>query len=234
MLASEQGDFASARELFEESLALARRLESPDWVARAFSNLGSLAMYDDKLDEAVRLFEEPIAHWREVGNVRSLSLVTQNLGIALSGGGEHERAIALLGESVVLARRAEDPAHLSSALRSLARAQLLGAAAADAPALELLRESLALSRELGDRPGLAEGLETLAGVVEPRLGAELIGAAEGAREAAGAARQPDEERWVAEVKARLREALGEEAFAAAADSGRGLELIEAVARAVAV
>ena len=134
----------------------------------------------------------------------------------------------------MLARRAGDPAHLSSALRSLARAQLLGGAAADAPVLELLRESLALSRELGDRPGLAEGLETLAGVVEPRLGAELIGAAEAAREAAGAARQPDEERWVAEVKARLREALGEEAFATAADSGRGLELTEAVARAVAV
>ena len=234
VLASEQGDFASARELFEESLELARRLDAPGLVACAFSNLGSLAIYDDNLAEAVRLYEEPIAYWREVGNVRSLSLVTQNLGLALSGSGQHERALELLGESVVLARRAEDPAHLSSALRSLARAQLLGAAAADPPALELLRESLALSRELGDRPGLAEGLETLAGVVEPRLGAELIGAAEGARETAGAARQPDEERWVAEVKARLREALGEGAFATAAESGRDLELPEAVARAVGV
>ena len=66
------------------------------------------------------------------------------------------------------------------------------------------------SHELGHRPGMAECLETLATVLDPRIGAELIGAAEGAREAAGAARQPEEEAWVVEAKAGLRRALGDE------------------------
>jgi hypothetical protein len=71
---------------------------------------------------------------------------------------------------------------------------LLGSSQEPAQALALLREGLALSVELDDRPGIAESLKTLARVVEPRTGAELIGAAEAARAAAGATRQPDEER----------------------------------------
>ena len=63
-------------------------------------------------------------------------------------------------------------------------------------------------------------------------GAELIGSAEAAREAVGAARQPDEEAWVAKVKATLRDALGDEAFAQAVRAGGVLSLTDAVARAV--
>ena len=101
-----------------------------------------------------------------------------------------------------------------------------------ARALALLREGLALSIELDERPGILETLETLAAVVEPRTGAELIGSAEAAREAVGAARQPDEEAWVAEVKASLRGALGDDAFAQAVRAGGVLSLTDAVARAV--
>ena len=169
--------------------------------------------------------------WREVGNERGLSLITQNLGLAQSGAGRHERAAALLEESVVLARRAGDPAHLASTLRSLGRALLIGDRDR-AEVLPLVQEAFALSRELADRPGLAECLETLATVVDPQLGAQLIGAAEGAREAGGAARQPDEERWVSAVKERLRETLGPDGFAQAAREGARLDLREAVGRAV--
>ena len=76
--------------------------------------------------EAIRLYEESIALWREIGHDRGLSVITQNLGLAQSGAGRHERAAALLEESVVLARRAGDPAHLASTLRSLGRALLIG------------------------------------------------------------------------------------------------------------
>jgi predicted ATPase/DNA-binding SARP family transcriptional activator len=237
VLASEQGDFAAARELFDESLALARAVDAPAWVARAFSNLGALAMYDDDFVEALRLYEQPLRYYREAGDVRSLSLATQNLGLAHSGAGEHERAIELLAESVVLARDAGDPAHLSSTMRSLARAQLLGASESS-PALELLKESLVLSGDLGDRPGILECLETLAAVAgrdgHPHEGALLIGAAASARVAAGATRQPDEDAWVREVEIELREVLGAGAFVAAVRDGERLELREAVARALAI
>jgi predicted ATPase len=237
VLASEQGDFAAARELFDESLALARTADAPAWVARAFRNLGNLAIYDDDLAETLRLYAQPLTYYHEVGDTRSLSLVTQNLGLAHSGAGEHERAIELLTESVVLAREAGDPAHLSSTMRSLARAELLGASG-PSPALELLKESLALSGEIADRPGTLECLETLAAVAgrggDPHAGALLIGAAAAARTAAGATRQPDEDTWVRKVEAELRDALGDAAFAAAVREGERLELREAADRALAI
>jgi predicted ATPase/DNA-binding SARP family transcriptional activator len=231
VLAGEQGDFAAARELFEESIELAERHDVPASLAGTSMNLGSLALYEGDFAEAVRRYEQGAAYWRAEGDVRWLSVATQNLGLAHGGAGEHERAIELLGESVELAREAGDPAHLASTLRSLSRALLL-ASRAPAEALEPLREGLALSAELDERPGIAESLETLAAVVEPETGAELIGAAEAAREAAGAARQPDEEAWVVEVKARLRDALGEAEYERAVRAGAVVELTTAIERGV--
>jgi predicted ATPase/DNA-binding SARP family transcriptional activator len=236
VLAGEQGDFGASRSLFEECLELANELGSPEPIARAACNLANLALYEGDFVEAQRLYEHSTAYWREIGDIRELSLTTQNLGLAYSGAGEHERAVELLGESVVLARDAGDPAHLSSTLRSLARVLLLGPS--EHSAIELLQESLALSGDLGDRPGILECLETLAAVVgrrgDPRAGALLIGAAAAARVSAGAARQPDEDAWVLEIEAELRDALGADAFAAAVGEGERLDLRDAVARAVAI
>ena len=228
VLAGEQGDFAAARAQFEAMLALAREHGTPARVARAYSNLGNLALYEGETDEAIRLYEESTALWRGTDDDRGLSVITQNLGIAHSGAGNHERAVELLEESVVLARRAGDPAHVSSALRSLGRASLAGGA----DGLAIVKEALELSWEVRDRPGIVECLETVATVVEPESGAELIGAAEAIREAAGAARQPDEEAWVAEAMTTLRAALGEAALAAAVQRGRNLTLTAAVTRAI--
>ncbi len=230
VLAAEQGDFAAAHGNFEETLALAREVGRPDRLASAYSNLGNLSLYDRDFATAIELYEQAAAIWRELGDDRGLSLMTQNLGITHSGAGDHERAVELLEESVVLARRAGDPQHLSSTLRSLVRVLPPGARD-DAAVRPIIEEALALSRDLGDRPGVTECLETLASLVEPRTGAELIGAAEAAREAAGARRPSDEAAWVLDAKAALREALGDDGYATAVAAGRELTLAAAVARA---
>jgi hypothetical protein len=80
---------------------------------------------------------------------------------------------------------------------------------------------------------MAECLETLAAGLDPRTGAELISAAEAARAAAGAARQPDEEAWVVAAKAALHDALGGAAYAEAVTVGRELSLEGAVELATA-
>jgi hypothetical protein len=100
--------------------------------------------------------------------------------------------------------------------------------------MELIRESLTRSLELGDRPGMIESLETVAGQADPHTGAVLIGAAEAARAAAGAIRQPDETAWVEATTASLRASLGEQAFEAAHADGAALPLESAVERALAV
>jgi tetratricopeptide (TPR) repeat protein len=190
-------------------------------------------MYAGDHEQAVRRYEQSALISRKQGDSFGLSLVTQNLAIAYDGVGRRERAIALLEESVALARRAGDPAHEASALRTLARVLLAGGQ--DRPrAMELIRESLTRSVDLGDRPGMIECLETVAGEADARTGAVLLGAAEAARAAAGTIRQPDETAWVDATTASLGSALGAEAFEAARADGAALPLEEAVERALAV
>jgi hypothetical protein len=69
---------------------------------------------------------------RDLGDTRGLSLMLQNLGLAHFGAGRRERAIELLQESIDFARQAGDPAHLSSALRSLGRLLVPGESRAPA------------------------------------------------------------------------------------------------------
>ena len=175
-------------------------------------------------------------HARERGHP-GLSLNAQNRGLAHAAAGQIEHAVALLEESVALAREADDPAHRGSALRTLARLKLTGGDDSRAP-VDLLHEALQIAYGLAERPGVAECLETLAGVAgrrgDPRTGALLIGAASSMRAAAGTMRQPDEEEWVRAAIDDLRAALGEEAFAAAFAEGGELELADVVARALAV
>ena len=231
-LAGEQGDFPAATRMFEESLALAREMGDHYRVARVEGNLASMALYAHEYDAAIKLYERSTAYFRRVDEPRGLSLMTQNLGIAYSGAGNHDRAVELLTESVDLARRAGDPAHLTSALRTLGRLRL--EEDDPAPALALLHEALSISRDLMERPGISEAFESFAAVAgragDPRTGALLIGAAEAVRAVGGAMRQPDEEAWFGPVQAALREALGDEAFAAAAAEGAALDLADALAK----
>ena len=173
---------------------------------------------------------------RAIGHARGLSLMLQNLGIANAEAGHRERAVELLTESVAVARRAGDPAHVSSTLRTLAR--LLLDADEPGPALEMLHEAMQLSHSLNERPGLTESLETLSAVAarqgDPHTGALLIGAAGALRTAAGGIRQPDEDAWVQGSSPTCATALGDDGFAAAEAEGSELDLADAVARALAL
>jgi predicted ATPase/DNA-binding SARP family transcriptional activator len=237
-LAGEQGDFAAAKVLFEESAALAHEIGDEYRAARSNGNLGTLALYALDYDEAIARLDASMAYMRSIDDARGLSLMTQNLGIAHAGAGHHERAVELLTESVALARRAGDPAHSSSALRTLGRLLLDEDGADLGHALALIHESMQISHELNERPGLTESLESLAGVAarqgDPRTSALLIGAANAIRLAAAGMRQPDEEIWVHALELDLRAALGDESFQAAAAEGGRLDLADAVARALAL
>jgi predicted ATPase/DNA-binding SARP family transcriptional activator len=229
VMAGEQGDFAAARDRFQEMHALARATGALDREARADNNLAVLAIYEGNPEEAIRRYEQSAGILRDLGDDRWLSLVLQNLGLAYAGRGDSERAIEYLTESVVIARRAGDPAHLGSALRSLGRLKVR-----DPDGLELLREGLELARDLGEHPGIVETLETFAAAADPHTGAMLIGAAGALRAEAGTIRQPDDDAWFAPIAAELRDRLGEDAFAAAVDAGAAMGPAAAIERALAI
>jgi tetratricopeptide (TPR) repeat protein len=231
VLAAEQGEFAQARRLFEDSLELACEVGDRHREARARGNLGIIALYAGDHREAIRRYEQATEIMRELDDERDVALMTQNLGIAYNLAGDRERAITLLTESIERARKVGDPGHLASTLRSLGRVL-----AVDDPgtAITVLRENLELARDLNDSPALVETFETLAAVADPESGAVLVGAAAALRAAAGAIASPDEAAWLARTEADLRSALGDAAFAAGVDVGRRLAVDDAVARALAV
>ena len=186
---AELGDFSGAKELLEESLALARELDDGYRAARVGSNLGTLALFAADFDAAIAHYAESVAYMRALDDPRALSLVVQNLGIAHHGAGNHKQAIELLTESLDLARISKDPAHTSSVLRTLGRFLLDDDDTDVEAAVALLHEAMELSYEVAERPGLTETFETLAAVAsrrdDPHTGALLIGAANALREAAG-------------------------------------------------
>ena len=159
---------------------------------------------------------------RSIGHVRGLSLMLQNLGIAHAEAGQRERAVELLTESVAVARRAGDPgareldaAHAGAAAAGRRRAAAgAGDAARGDAALAQPQRAPGPDRVARD----AVGGRRAPGRPAHRRAADRRGrrVAHGGRAAsASPTRMPGSQRVVAD----LREALGDEGFAAAEAEG---------------
>ena len=147
--------------------------------------------------------------------------------------GETAPAVAAIEEAVLVARESGNPLAIGAALE--AQAQLAREAGEVSGAEELLHEALRAFYDAGDPGGVADVLESLAALVRELQNAEqavrLLGAADGIRAAVGCVRFPVRQPgYEAELSA-LREALGQEAFAAAWSAGASTSLDDAVAYA---
>jgi predicted ATPase len=235
ILAGEADDFAGARELFGEALALADRLSDRRQMARILMNLGVIALYNDEPAAAIARYQEAGEIWRELGDVRGQSVMCQNLAIVHESLGEVDQATPLLEQSVELARAAGDQMHVAQTLVELGK-HLVQHRSADPRAPELLREGLELSSALGEQRQTVESLEVLAALCArtgtPVTGAELIGAAEAARERSGTDRKPDELALFEATAHELTEELGVESYMRARARGRSRSLDIAVAVAL--
>jgi DNA-binding CsgD family transcriptional regulator len=147
--------------------------------------------------------------------------------------GETARAVAAIDEAALVARESENPLAIGAALE--AQAQLARETGEVSLAEELLHEALRAFHDAGDPGGVADVLESLAALVHElhsdEQGVRLLGAAEAARAALGCVRFPVRQADYETQLSALREALGEEAFAAAWSAGASLSLDDAVAYA---
>jgi predicted ATPase/DNA-binding XRE family transcriptional regulator len=236
VLAWQQGDYARAKVLHEENLALERDLGDRRGVALALSNLGVLAKDQGDYQRARALLEESLALERELSDRQGVALELNNLGVLAKDQGEYKRATALLEESLALGRDLGDMWLVALALNNL------GLLAEDQGKYErataLLKECLALRRDLGDKRGMATGLEGLAAAAGaqnlPERAVRLFGASIALRESIQAPQDPSERVANSRILAGLRGHLGAEAFARAWEAGRRLTLQGAIAEALAV
>lgn len=166
VLAYFQGDYAAARGMHEESLAIAREQGNRRRVASSLACLSSVAFEqgDDIASRALQ--EENLAILRELGNRNGIATALNNLGHVSAVQGDIAAARALYEESLAIGRELGNRAHIAVALGSLATVASQQGEISFAEAL--FRESLTIARELGNRYVMARALSGLGEVAVVR------------------------------------------------------------------
>ncbi len=230
MLAIFQGDYAAAKGLLQESLALHREIEDPATAARVLSAMAWLSIQQGQYPDAEAPARESADYARATGDRRLLLASLGNLAIALHRQGQWAAARELLEQALAVARELGTPWELGNALHELGRVEC------DEGHHDLARkhfaEGITILHGLGNPPGVVDSLEGFAGVaaatVESLRAARLWGAADALRQQIGSARSVDEsiayERQVKPVRATLTA----EAFDQAWEEGRAMTLDDAV------
>jgi predicted ATPase/DNA-binding SARP family transcriptional activator len=187
MLSRALGDRAEAEALLREALAGARR-DGPSWVvAGCLLELGSLAAELGDLAEASRLHQESSTFARRAGLRRGLAHAANEAGIVARAAGDLARARRLHLEALGILREAV-PFRVPRALALVAAAEVrLGDLD---QAARHLGEAATIVLDMPQPPVVPLILATAASLVADRggaeLAAELLGAAESARERVGA------------------------------------------------
>jgi predicted ATPase/DNA-binding SARP family transcriptional activator len=230
LLAYRQGDFAVAKEAWEQSLALYRELGDTTGIGRSIGELGSIALSEEDYERAVSLYEESAALFRSTDDRLRLATVLANLGAIANMQGEYARGRTLGEEALELNREIGANDNVALTLHNLGRGALLEGRSRDAA--ELLSESLELAWELGYRELIAYGLgglaELAAGREDAERGAVLVGAADALFEELGVALAADDRESYESTVRGLTERLGEQTFEKRRAEGRTLELERAV------
>jgi predicted ATPase/DNA-binding SARP family transcriptional activator len=161
-LAYMQDDYARARALHEESLALRRELGDMRGIAISLNNLGNVAEVQGDYTRARALLEESLALDRQLGDIWGLAGSLSNLGRVAQVQGDYAWARTLQEESLALRRDLGDRRGIAYSLINLGRVVQLQGDYAQARALQ--EQSLALFRELDDRRNIAYSLSSLGNV----------------------------------------------------------------------
>jgi tetratricopeptide (TPR) repeat protein len=103
--AMDAGDYVEARSCLERALAGARELGYADGIANALSDLGVVCLYERRLEDALRLFEESLELSLESAWHISVAWTVSGVGSALSSLGEFEAAARVLGAAEALHER---------------------------------------------------------------------------------------------------------------------------------
>jgi DNA-binding XRE family transcriptional regulator len=172
---------------------------------------------------------------REVGNWFWEAFALDYLGVVAANEGAIDEAVALISEALAHRRAGGDVWGEAESLERLGLLSLRRRALAEAHVQ--LSASLRLRHALEDKLGLARGLEALAAVAAAAdqlvRAAQLLGAAETLRESLGAIVLPPEQAEHQRTDVLARRGLGEDAFRAARDAGRGLSVAGALETATA-
>lgn len=232
-LAYQQGEYVRAAACHAESLELRSQLGDRAGRADSLATLGHLALHEGDLDLARHRFAETLAIREELGDRAGLPSAHTNLADLALLGRDASTAGRHLDAAAAAARAARDGATLAHVL--VHRARVAQAAGDGQGAAACYAEAAAAAGELAADSVTAEWMEGVAAALadrgEAEVGARLIGAAAGLRDAIGAPVPPHERPSHDADVAAVRSALGHAAFVAATEAGRSADLDEVLAEA---
>jgi non-specific serine/threonine protein kinase len=216
-----QGEAESARGFLEESLAIRRQTGDPMWISYTSMNLAELELDQGDAAAARARFEAARTALEPLQDEWGLAYVAEGLGRCALMVGDLDAAQQHFERALTVVRRLDDGRAVADQLDQLA--QVACRRGDDPGAVRLGQEALALRRRIRDRLGIAKSFETLAAAhapSDPARAARLLGAAGSVRDAIGAPLAPAMRTHHEELVARVRQALGEDAYAAQLAAGK--------------
>jgi len=234
MFARIQGDYASARTLHEECLAISREIGNNAGIVNSLGNLGIVAYDLGDYGSARTLQEECLERCRQIGSHEGTASALHNLSNVAQAQDDYAYARTLIEESIEMSREAGDGWSVAASHNALGN---LAFRAGDyASARRLLAECLTMMWELGDKEIIVACLSMFAVIAMTETHADIAvrlwSAVSSLREAMGSPLPPSiREHREAEIAA-AREALGEEAFHRAWQEGTAMTMEQSIAYAV--
>jgi len=139
--AFERFDYAAARPVLEESLAIWREVGVLEGIADALNQLGTVAHGLGDNDQAIILYKESLTLFRKIESKTSIAMVLDNLGESYQACVDNEMAARLFREAIILEQEIDYYHGIAWSLSGLGgvaggqhkpkrAARLLGAAAA--------------------------------------------------------------------------------------------------------
>ena len=155
-LAKEQGNYAAARSLHHEALALRRALDDKPGIAGSLGNLGNIARQQGDYATARLLLEECLARFKALGNLRGVAITLLNLGAIVHEQKDYQAARMLYEESLTMHQEIGDQHSVAKLFVNL------GNLSAEQDEFTLAHayyeKGLAIQRQLGDKEGIATTL----------------------------------------------------------------------------
>ncbi len=157
-----QSDFAKARSLGDEAMAISKELGDKEGLATALSILFLAAWAQGDYVSAREKIEQSLAIRRELGDRRAIALALKSLGLAVRELGDYAKARALMEESLSQLRELGEPWVIIG--KCLMDNGATASAQGDPAASTLLEEALAIFEKLGDKLDVARCMHDLAAI----------------------------------------------------------------------
>jgi len=163
-LACQQGDYATALEMHEQSLALFSEIDFKPGIARQLEVLGEIAWYQGDYPKALEQHTESLALRYEIKDKEGIAASLGDIGNIARDRGNYLYASELLEESLTLNRELGDQLNIALSLNNLGLVAHLECEYARAKIL--FEEAVSIYRQLDDRIEISNTLQNLGNVAK--------------------------------------------------------------------